>query len=544
MTAPRATVVVPVYNTEAWLGDALASIDRQPDRATIEVVVVDDGSTDASGQIARDYAQRAPGVRYVRQDNAGLGAARNHGVRLATGDYLAFLDSDDLYPADGLHHLITRAQATEAPIAVGDMHGFPPRPSPPWRAEIVGPQRIITSLAEAPLLVGNPSACNKVFRREFVGAIGATFTEGSAFEDVLFTVPLLLRAPRIALSPHLVYLYRQRGNGSSIMDNRFRPVKIMQHLAIIERLVATTTRDGAATVDSAATDGRPATGVDPGAREAVYRWVAYMQLAYAGRAADNLDDAQLDEFTKRMSALLGHVPVPVAAEYAPNPGAGLRAVALYDNDPAGVRHPRHHGPVRVVGGQLYLDHPAFDRYRELLRVSSPGTTVDTVRRSGPAGGERIRLTGRCVLPGPGGDPGQLRDDLVLDVGDTRLRRPLTVIDGVGPQVHWQVEIPLAELPRGRHLLRVVARDRGAELVLPPVPGTPGTRAALTRQGNAVWVAPGRQGLRLIVTDPISTAALTPARWGRVARFQARRLARRGIVVARVGRQRVRRLTGR
>ncbi|WFE22741.1 glycosyltransferase family 2 protein [Solwaraspora sp. WMMD937] len=526
MAAPRASVVVPVYNTEAWLGAALASIDRQPRRTELEVVIIDDGSTDSSSEIARDYARRAPGVRYVRQDNAGLGAARNHGVRLATGNYLGFLDSDDLYPDGGLDHLVDIAERAGAPVAVGDMHGFPPRPSPPWRAEIVGPARTIGSVAEAPLLIGNPSACNKVFARDLVDQVGAEFTEGSAFEDVLFTVPLLVRSPLTALSPRLVYLYRQRGNGSSIMEGRFRPVKIMQHLNIIERLVA------------------GSSDVAPEVAGAIGRWVAYMQLHYAGRAADALDDGQLTDFTRRMAALLADVPVPVAAEFSRNPHAGLRAVALYEQDPDGVRQPRHAGPVRLCGGQLYLDHPRWDRYRDLLRVPAPTVGVHHVRRGGPAGDEVVRLTGWCGLPGPGGAPGDQRDDLVLEIGDTRLRLPLTVADGSGGRLRWRVDVPLATLPRGRYALRIVARDDGAELVLPPAPGAPGTRATLTARGRAVWVAPGRRGLRLVVSDPLVTAAATPARWSRMARYQAGRAARRGVRVARQGRQRLRRLAAR
>ncbi|MFY1635325.1 glycosyltransferase family 2 protein [Solwaraspora sp. WMMB335] len=534
MATPRASVVVPVYNTEAWLGAALASIDRQPQRESIEVVIVDDGSTDSSSELARDYARRTTGTRYVRQDNAGLGAARNHGVRLAGGTYLGFLDSDDLYPAGGLHHLVDLAERTEAQIAVGDMHGFPPRPSPPWRAEIVGPARTIGSLAEAPLLVGNPSACNKVFRRDFVATIGVEFTEGSAFEDVLFTVPSLLRSTRTALSPELVYLYRQRGNGSSIMDGRFQPTKIMQHLAIVERLVA----------DLA--------GADPGSVRAVHRWVAYMQLSYAARAAERMDDEQLDEFTRRMAKLLADVPVPVAAEFAANPRAGLRAVALYEQDPGQVRRPRHDGPVRLRGRALYLDHPALERYRDLLHVAAPTMVVDNVRRVGSDGvGETVRLTGRCTLPGPGGKPGQARADLMLEIGDNRLRRPLLVAGdpipdplSVPSDLRWQVDLPLAGLPRGRYALRVVARDEGAELALRPQHGAPGTRAVLTPRRRAVWVAPGRRGLRLVVTDPLVTAAATPARWSRLARFQAGQVARRGVRVARIGRQRLRRLTTR
>ncbi len=87
---PRVSVIIPCYNQARFLGDALASVAAQTQSAA-EVIVVDDGSSDNTAEVARRY----PGVRLVRQRNAGLAAARNSGLRHATGDYLVFLDADD-----------------------------------------------------------------------------------------------------------------------------------------------------------------------------------------------------------------------------------------------------------------------------------------------------------------------------------------------------------------------------------------------------------------------------------------------------------------
>lgn len=93
MTAPRVSCIVPVYNGERFLPEALESVLRQT-RPPDEIIVVDDGSTDGTARIAN--ALGAP-VRWVRQENAGPAAARNLAIRLATGDFLAFLDADDLW---------------------------------------------------------------------------------------------------------------------------------------------------------------------------------------------------------------------------------------------------------------------------------------------------------------------------------------------------------------------------------------------------------------------------------------------------------------
>ena len=92
------SVIVPCFNTERYLGAALASVLGQS-RQAAEVVVVDDGSTDASAAVAAGYA---PAVRCIAQANAGISAARNRGVAGTSGAILAFLDADDLWPADSL----------------------------------------------------------------------------------------------------------------------------------------------------------------------------------------------------------------------------------------------------------------------------------------------------------------------------------------------------------------------------------------------------------------------------------------------------------
>jgi glycosyltransferase involved in cell wall biosynthesis len=89
---PLVSIIIPVYNGERYLSQAIASAQEQTYRP-IEIIIVDDGSSDGSALVARRY----PSIRYFLQNHAGLGAALNHGVRQANGDFLAFLDADDLW---------------------------------------------------------------------------------------------------------------------------------------------------------------------------------------------------------------------------------------------------------------------------------------------------------------------------------------------------------------------------------------------------------------------------------------------------------------
>lgn len=99
------SIVIPCYNGAPWLGEALASVAAQT-RDDWEAVVVDDGSTDDSAAIARQWRERDGRVRLVQQANAGLPAARNAGARASAGDFLVFLDCDDLFEPEFIETMI------------------------------------------------------------------------------------------------------------------------------------------------------------------------------------------------------------------------------------------------------------------------------------------------------------------------------------------------------------------------------------------------------------------------------------------------------
>jgi glycosyltransferase involved in cell wall biosynthesis len=95
--SPLVSVIIPVYNYDRYLGEAIESVVSQTHQR-LEPIVVDDGSSDQSGEVARSFADR--GVRYCHQVHAGIGPARNKGVELAQGYFLAFLDADDCWPQE------------------------------------------------------------------------------------------------------------------------------------------------------------------------------------------------------------------------------------------------------------------------------------------------------------------------------------------------------------------------------------------------------------------------------------------------------------
>lgn len=218
---PLVSVVVPIYNVEDYLGECLQSILRQPLR-DMEIVLVDDGSTDSSGRIARRHARLAPRVRLIRQENAGLGAARNAGARAARGHLLAFVDSDDMLPADAYSVMVHTIQRTGSDIVVGklmrDKDGQ--RSTMPLMRRNHERERLAITLEEMPEILADVFAVNKIFRRSFWDQAGLSFPERVRYEDQVALTKAFLAADHIDVLRETVYLWRIRLDKSSITQRR------------------------------------------------------------------------------------------------------------------------------------------------------------------------------------------------------------------------------------------------------------------------------------------------------------------------------------
>ena len=111
----RLSVVVPVYNVEAYLDDCLASLDAQ-DWHGFEAICVNDGSTDGSREILESWAERESWIRIIDKENGGLSSARNAGMREARGDYVCFLDSDDRLLPQACRRIVEIFDASESEV--------------------------------------------------------------------------------------------------------------------------------------------------------------------------------------------------------------------------------------------------------------------------------------------------------------------------------------------------------------------------------------------------------------------------------------------
>ncbi len=219
--APLLGIVVPVYDVADYLPACLDSILAQT-HAELDVVVVDDGSPDASGDIAEGYAARDPRVRVVHIDNRGLGGARNEGLRHVRGDYLGFADSDDIVPPAAYATLVGALERSGSDIATGSIERWEAgsRTEPPWMRRLHNPARTDLSLLDHPELLGDVFAWNKVYRRSFWDDAGLTWPEGVHYEDQPTTTRALLEADGVDVLPDVVYHWRIRHDGTSITQQR------------------------------------------------------------------------------------------------------------------------------------------------------------------------------------------------------------------------------------------------------------------------------------------------------------------------------------
>lgn len=221
------SVIVPVYNVEEYLDACISSITAQthPD---LEILLVDDGSPDNCGVICDIWAERDSRIRVLHQENGGLSAARNAGLDIASGAYIAFVDSDDEIEPDLYERLLSALQTENADIAACCILACSPDRQEVWgrREYMVGDSETILSMlfsdADYPV-----AAWNKLYRRRCWE--GLRFPVGRLCEDA-FTVCLLAdRAERIVQLPDALYRYHIRPG--SIMTAPFHPQRLDEEAA-------------------------------------------------------------------------------------------------------------------------------------------------------------------------------------------------------------------------------------------------------------------------------------------------------------------------
>lgn len=217
---PSISIIMPVYNAEAHLEEALNSALEQSLQG-IELICIDDGSTDSSAEILKRYEDKDDRIRIVRQKNAGSGPARNAGLAAARGSYIAFLDSDDFYPGKTcLQELYELAVTNDAKIAGGSLLFFEnDRLS---KASIGGVDFTFDSSRTINYKDYQQAYYYQrfIYSREMLGNAGIVFPDYRRFQDVVFFVKAMTEAGEFVSMPSPVYVYRKSSNFAALNDEQ------------------------------------------------------------------------------------------------------------------------------------------------------------------------------------------------------------------------------------------------------------------------------------------------------------------------------------
>ncbi len=234
------SVVVPAHNVEIYVGEALSSIRRQPYRK-VEIIVVDDGSADGTVRVAKAHRLRDPRVRIVRRSNGGPSAARNTGVAAAAGEFLAFLDPDDLVRTDAYTSSIATLEKTGSDFAVFSYdrmeNGRRRRPGR-WITAAHAVRRLRCTLDEAPEIQVNAVVWSKVFRRSFYDDAQIRFPEGMIYEDQPVSARAYARARSFDILTVVGVTWRIRPEGTSITQQTSSTDNLEAHNSAVRASLA------------------------------------------------------------------------------------------------------------------------------------------------------------------------------------------------------------------------------------------------------------------------------------------------------------------
>jgi glycosyltransferase involved in cell wall biosynthesis len=211
MNKPEISIIVPVYNVENYMKECIESILAQS-FTDIEVLLINDGSTDRSGEICDEFAQKDERVRVIHKPYGGVSSARNAGIRNAKGNYIGFVDGDDRVIPTTYEELYYLCQQTESEIAIctlgREVDGQLINRKPSEKVLEMTTEEALKQMLKGVLY--RFSLCNKLFHRSCFQHI--QFPEGRIHEDLSTTYRVMANAKRIVFKDFIGYIYVKRSN--------------------------------------------------------------------------------------------------------------------------------------------------------------------------------------------------------------------------------------------------------------------------------------------------------------------------------------------
>lgn len=231
---PLISVIVPIYNTQAYLSECLESIQRQS-YSHLEVIMLDDGSADRSSSIAQEFARDDSRFRYYWQTNGGQSAARNAALQLAAGDFLSFVDSDDALAPDAYRDLLSALQRSGSDFAIGGLERWHAhsRWRIDWVTRVHSSDRLGVTIDEVPEAVKDVFPCNKLYRADFFRRAIGGYAVGVRYEDHEPAAKGFTACRTFDLLQATTYYWRIRDDGSSITQDQTTAADLTDRIAAL-----------------------------------------------------------------------------------------------------------------------------------------------------------------------------------------------------------------------------------------------------------------------------------------------------------------------
>ena len=451
---PLLSVVVPFYDSRDQLATTLEGLLAQSAQ-NLQIILVDDGSTDGSREVADQYAATHRHVRVFEQAHAGVGRARNRGVAEATGDYLAFCDSDDLVVPSGYERMVSALKASGSDIAVGSV-ATQERGRfqvPKWANRSNPARRIGVPLDEAPYLLGNLMVGSRVFRRSFWDRQQLAFADDER-GDALLLVSSLLHASAIDILPSVVYRWAWRADNRSLLQQDLRDKRrVAQRVRAVREPGQLLVEQGSERL-----------------QQVYFAEVLHTVVADLVRAAVCRHDGYWDALVSELGALIATMS-DETFDFAPVEDRVVAWLCARGERPATEEFleyafdNRHGYPYRLIDGRPHIALPFIDALNgapaDLTRVADNDMRFRTrLVRLGWTGDGVLRLAGGAFAEYLDARSGSSQTTVLLTERSTgeEVRVPTSPDASVGVNqwagranedhtgAGWEVEIDLGSLP--------------------------------------------------------------------------------------------------
>ncbi len=227
----KVSIIIPVYNMEKYLDECLESVVNQTLK-NIEIICINDGSTDKSLDILRKYEKKYSNIMVINQENLGVGNARNVGLKLAKGEYIFFLDSDDYIEFDALERCYAEAKQHKLDVVLLDSKKLCEIKTDEWKIydfielnryyefgnKIMSGEEAFNLMIEKKV-DGWWTCCLHVFRNDFIKDIDIKFNEEIMHEDIIYIAEVILKSKRVKHIGAMLYNCRVRLNSRQYSSN-------------------------------------------------------------------------------------------------------------------------------------------------------------------------------------------------------------------------------------------------------------------------------------------------------------------------------------